>query len=979
MIDKLIIMKYKAFISYKHISSTKFAEHLELAIKAYAKPIWRPPMPVFRDEKYLRPGVNLPELIRRALRDSEYLIYLASPQAAQSKWVRDELEFWCSDDQRLERLIVVLTDGTIVANPDTKRVDWRQTNALPESLAEKIVFVPLYVDLSWARSEEQQSLLNPDYKKAINLIVATLRDIDPIELSGVEILQHRRNVRIRNTFIASIIALSIVLVFVAGFAWEQMRQAQWRAIYSEALRLADASPNLAARELHKLADHANIPAAPLAWRLINDTPVWAAAEFRGHGDQIWSLTFAPDDGRLATGGGDGTVHIWTPDGSQGPVILPGHRALVLDIDFATDGRRVATVAEEDAIRIWDSQTGTLVREIPIEEGQVNHVAFNPAGASLMAASYGRLQLYNDDGSDATLAEIPRLIDAAWRPDGAAIATASAQQGIGAQLNWVDGHEPPQTLEGTPESGTYAVVFSPDGSMLAVVCLDGTLRLFRCSDGEPLHVLRQETESESPAKVVETATRLVAFSPDGAVVATAFGRTLFLWRISSPTTPRPLSHASAVDDFDLSEAGEQVITLDKNGETRLWMLGGAGTYQPTVLRGHAGISRVALTPDGEYAVTGAGDGTIRLWNFRDSMLPVTTLTGHQGAVRFASFSPDGTSVVSASEDGTARLWQAASGEPVATLQPEPAGDVLSAGFSLDGQRIVIAGATGAFLWAADGQGAPVRVHEGPVTEAAYSAGGKWLIVVTGSRNVRDSGSVLLYPPDGQGQPKRFRGQARISRFAPLSPDSRRVLTFSPADRQAYIYRLQNDAAPDTLIGHQDFLLDASFSPDGRRVVTASSDWTVRLWQAETGQELSVFTGAGTEVEMARFSPDGSRIVTMSAEHMIRLWDLNGRIVAKIQAIGAPAHLEFSRDGRSLLIVENGSGGRQLVRVLDVGAPQDPILLAGHTGRIHHAAFSRDGRRVVTASADGTVKIYAIDWPTLRQTLMKRSPAIYGDSE
>jgi hypothetical protein len=53
-------MKYRAFISYKHASSSGFAERLELAIKAYAKPIWQPPAAIFRDEKYLRPGANLP-------------------------------------------------------------------------------------------------------------------------------------------------------------------------------------------------------------------------------------------------------------------------------------------------------------------------------------------------------------------------------------------------------------------------------------------------------------------------------------------------------------------------------------------------------------------------------------------------------------------------------------------------------------------------------------------------------------------------------------------------------------------------------------------------------------------------------------------------------------------------------------------------------------------------------------------------------
>jgi hypothetical protein len=66
------VPRFKAFISYKHVKSSRFAENLELAIKAYAKPIYRPPMAVFRDEKYLVPGADLSVKITRALEDSEF-------------------------------------------------------------------------------------------------------------------------------------------------------------------------------------------------------------------------------------------------------------------------------------------------------------------------------------------------------------------------------------------------------------------------------------------------------------------------------------------------------------------------------------------------------------------------------------------------------------------------------------------------------------------------------------------------------------------------------------------------------------------------------------------------------------------------------------------------------------------------------------------------------------------------------------------
>jgi WD40 repeat protein len=206
-----------------------------------------------------------------------------------------------------------------------------------------------------------------------------------------------------------------------------------------------------------------------------------------------------------------------------------------------------------------------------------------------------------------------------------------------------------------------------------------------------------------------------------------------------------------------------------------------------------------------------------------------------------------------------------------------------------------------------------------------------------------------------------------------------VTFSPQEHLAFVYPLDGGGHPTPLGGHTQLVLDATFSPDGRRVVTASSDWSIRLWDPETGREIDRFEGAGTEVELARFSPDGSTIVTYSAEHMIRLWDLAGRIIRKVQAEGAPAHVEFSRDGSKLLIVENGFRGHRLVRVVSTQTEGDPMLLTGHTERLRHAVFSPDGRRIATASEDGTAKIYAIDWPFLRRTLLKRSPVVHTGTE
>ena len=117
---------------------------------------------------------------------------------------------------------------------------------------------------------------------------------------------------------------------------------------------------------------------------------------------------------------------------------------------------------------------------------------------------------------------------------------------------------------------------------------------------------------------------------------------------------------------------------------------------------------------------------------------------------------------------------------------------------------------------------------------------------------------------------------------------------------------------TLTGHQHLLSHASFSSDGSRIVTASSDNTARVWDAATGKEIVVLRGHGHSVKSAAFSRDGSRIVTASVDKTARIWD--------------------------------------------AATAKEIAVLNGHTFAVESAAFSPDGSRIVTASSDNTARIW-----------------------
>ena len=119
--------KYRGFISYSHAADDRLAPALQSGLHRFAKPWYRlRAMRVFRDKTGLAVTPELWGAIQKALEDTDYFILLASPRAAQSTWVEQEVDWWIRN-RSATHLLIVWTDGELAWDPVLGDFDWINT------------------------------------------------------------------------------------------------------------------------------------------------------------------------------------------------------------------------------------------------------------------------------------------------------------------------------------------------------------------------------------------------------------------------------------------------------------------------------------------------------------------------------------------------------------------------------------------------------------------------------------------------------------------------------------------------------------------------------------------------------------------------------------------------------------------------------------------------------------------------------------
>jgi WD40 repeat protein len=573
--------------------------------------------------------------------------------------------------------------------------------------------------------------------------------------------------------------------------------------------------------------------------------------------------------------------------------------------YSPDGQRILTVnGSETYVRVWDASTGESRGVIAVQNSKIVALAFSADGQRIVTLSA--------DGR-------ARIFDAAGRAQLAEIRV---------QPNVTDFNSD--------------VAFSPDGRRLLVSGLGLVLVIDSATGATGLQIRAFDKESYP----------VVEFSPDGRFIIAANqpdGKAR-IWDVSTGGQVRELSSSAKILHAAFSPDGRRISTADHGGHIGVW--DAATGAQLASMEAQGVVSGAIFSPDGRRLLTLSADHTARIWDSADGDERLRIAGGYA-----ASLSPDGRRILTTAwiDGGGARVWDAASGALRVTLAgvnyPQ-----LPAVFLPGGRRIYAVDEKGASagVWdALTGRllgAAPVAASGNTFRAfAAVSPNGRLALRQVSDffeiRDLQTGGLVRTLPSSTSDLPLAA---------AAFSPDSTRLaIGLGSIGR---VWETTGRRLPIALLGHEDWTLDTVFSPDGRRITTASRDHTARIWDATNGRPLLVLRGHTGPIDSVRYSADGRRLLTAGRDGSARIWDASSGALLRVLSAnsGSAPIVDFSPDAGRVAT----TAGDNSLRLWDADSGAELADLRGHTDQIQTVAFSPDGRDVLTSSEDGSARLWDI---------------------
>ncbi|MDX2255825.1 MAG: hypothetical protein NW214_09940 [Pseudanabaenaceae cyanobacterium bins.39] len=587
----------------------------------------------------------------------------------------------------------------------------------------------------------------------------------------------------------------------------------------------------------------------------NGKPIAQMTGFKAR--EIRGLSFSNDGKKIASSGSGKIVRIW--DVQTGKLLqeFSAHQDDVLRVDFHPDGKRLLTASKDGWVKVWDS------------EQAVELLSIRPEGATPTTDS-------NSTDSSFIAKQNEVVQDASFSPDGSMIVTGKYHKIAlwdlqGNQLAQINAHD----------AMIYTVRFNHQGNQLASSGRDKSVKLWQIAP-EVIAQAKLAAPPNTPSppsitpklKLVQlfegNASDIISlsFSNDDSRLAFGFqNNSVVIFNLDGSLDSVIGEHSDGVFDVVFSPNDRYLLSASKDRSARLWYV---QTSLLKTLYGHKNtIWSVSYSPNNQFFASGSVDKTVRIWNADGSLHK--ELIGHQDTVYGVSFSHDSKMLVSASEDGSARIWDSLTGKLLHVLNMHGA-SLIYATFSPDQKILATLGSDKKIkLWQWNQTNQPplwreLVGHTQDVWAISFSPDSKFIASTGNDATIRiwevqtgkslvindvhtNGGLAIAYSPDG----KLIASVGKDGKLKLWEPQTGKLIKEIVMDRaNTWSYGL-------------------AFHPNGQVIAVGNADKSIKIFDTKSGNLLKTLSAHTAEVNAIAFSPDGQKVVSASRDSTLRLWN------------------------------------------------------------------------------------------------------------